>query len=482
VLVPGFIDGHTHVVGVGEKMRRIPLEGVRTIPELLTVVRDRAGMTPPGEWILGNGEFEMFHERQLAEGRLPTLQEMNDAAPAHPVWLTRGDDAALVNGQALRRVGVDPAAPGAAPAPIVRDAAGRPTGFVAGKQGLLLFRPVLPVFAPEDRSRIIREMAARFHAAGVTSVVDCGLIGEFDRDWAAYRALRADGAFRLRVNLMVRLDTTGSLADTIAQIRALPIGYGDGDAWLRVGTLKLIYDGEISTAWMRVPYPGRPGDFGVRWFEPQALREILRAAERREWPMAIHTMGGAAIDSALDAIGEVFPTTYDPRARHSLMHAFFPSPANLRAAKAMNIILSMHPLIFHVYGRSMVREWGPALAAAANPLRDVLASGAPAGGGTDMIPFDPLLSMWTAVTRITKAGDCLGPEQAITPAQALWLHTVGAAAITGEEHRKGSIEPGKLADFTVLSDDPLEAPSDAIKDIRVLMTIVGGHVVHQADA
>ena len=126
----------------------------------------------------------------------------------------------------------------------------------------------------------------------------------------------------------------------------------------------------------------------------------------------------------------------------------------------------------------MVRAWGSQTAARANPLRDMLASGAACGGGTDVIPYDPLLSIWSAVTRRIRTGDVLGAAQALTPRQALWLHTLGAAALTGEERLKGSLEVGKVADITVLSHDVLAMPADEIRRTRALMTVVGGVVAY----
>jgi predicted amidohydrolase YtcJ len=475
--VPGLIDGHTHVTGIGERMQRIQLEGLRSVAEVLAAVRERAGRSAPGEWVLGNGEYDLFAADRLAEGRLPTRDELDAAAPAHPVYLPVGDDAALVNSRALDAAGLRDATPDPPGGTLHRDAGGRLTGLLAGRTAYSFVRRRIPPPTAGQRRHIIEDMLGRFAALGVTSVVDCGLAGQFADDWSAYRHWRAAGRPGPRVALMVRLDTDGPVAGAMRQIDDAPEAFGSGDEWLRVGPVKLILDGEIETAWMREPYPDRPGYTGLRYLDMAAFREIVAHAVDRGWPVAVHTLGGAAIDAAL-AVFEEVRRAGAPPLRHSLMHAFFPTAANLAACRRLGLVLSVQPLLFYVYGAAMIRAWGLGTAGRANPLRDVLAAGAACGGGTDVIPYDPMLSIWSAVTRRIRTGDVLGAAQALAPRQALWLHTLGAAAITGEEHLKGSLEVGKAADVTVLSHDILTGPAEAIRHARALMTIVGGVVVH----
>lgn len=475
--VPGLIDGHTHITGIGERMLRVQLQGLRSVAAVLAAVRERADQTPPGEWVLGNGEYDLFAANRLAEGRLPTREELDAAAPVHPVYLPVGDDAALVNSRALEAAGlgdstVDP--PGGT---LHRDARGRLTGLLTGRSAYSCVRRRIPPPTAGQRRHIIEDMLGRFAALGVTSVVDCGLTGQFADDWSAYRHWRATGRPGPRVTLMVRLDTDGPVASATRQIDDARKAFGSSDEWLRVGPVKLILDGEIETAWMRAPYPGRPGYTGLPYLDVAAFREIVEHASGRGWPVAVHTLGGAAIDAAL-AVFEEAGCARAGTLRHSLMHAFFPTAADLAACRRLGVVLSMQPLLFHVYGAAMIRAWGRETAARANPLRDVLAAGAACGGGTDVIPYDPMLSIWSAVTRRIRSGDVLGVAQALTPRQALWLHTLGAAALTGEERLKGSLEVGKAADITVLSHDILTGPADEIRHARALMTIVGGVVVH----
>jgi predicted amidohydrolase YtcJ len=282
---------------------------------------------------------------------------------------------------------------------------------------------------------------------------------------------------------MARLNTGVSIAEVIRQIDDLPRSSRHADEWLRVGPVKLTFDGEIGTAWMRQPYPGRPAYFGRTYLETGAVREIVQAAVKRQRPVAVHTLGGAAIDALLEILAAIAPGSAAPNGhslRHSLMHVFFPSVANLQRCRELGVVLSMQPLLFHVYGPSMIREWGLEAASAASPLRDIVHSGVMTGAGSDVIPFDPLLSVWSAVTRRVKGGFVLGDAQALSPGEALWLHTQGAALISGEEAIKGSLQVGKIADIAILSDDPLSSPVDLIKETRVIMTLVGGEIAYDA--
>jgi predicted amidohydrolase YtcJ len=210
-----------------------------------------------------------------------------------------------------------------------------------------------------------------------------------------------------------------------------------------------------------------------------AFEQVVTGLNDRGWRVATHAVGDAAIDLVLDTYEKAHAAKSITARRWSIEHAFIGRPDHLPRIKALGLGLSVQD---HLYlaGPSLVSYWGPARAALTTPVRTYLDAGLPVSSGTDapVVPYPPLWTLYHFVTRDTISGGVLGADQRITRQEALRIATMGNAWLTMEEADKGSIEAGKLADLVVLSDDPMTAPEPRLRDAQVLMTIVGGRVVH----
>ena len=288
----------------------------------------------------------------------------------------------------------------------------------------------------------------------------------------------------MRVNFLLRPAQTVDAAAVDAALDAWGVQPDEGDARLRIGGIKLGVDGGFEGGWMRAPY-AEPFDeggtyYGLQTMSDEAFTEIVRLLNRRRWRVAAHAVGDAAIDLVL--AGYAAADADDPIAgkRWSLEHGFIPRDDHFERLRAMGLVVSAQN---HLYlaGPSLVKYWGPERAAWTTPVRRYLDEGLRVAAGTDsaVVPFPPLWTMYHFVTRDTINGGVFGEDQRISREEALRAATLGNAYLTFEEDLKGSIEPGKLADLVVLSEDILTCPPEQIQQTTVLMTMVGGEIVYE---
>jgi predicted amidohydrolase YtcJ len=473
-VVPGLMDNHLHGAGGGPG---VDLSRARTLDEVYAAIRARAQTTPPGEVIVSNSDW---HEAQLTEQRLPLRDDLDRVAPNHPVVLVRGGHEYIVNTAVLRRWGVDEKTTAPEGGRLTRYADGRLNGELVDTARSLI---TLPPPASRTREEQIAARVADYrtlNAAGLTTVRHPGISVE---DYRLLQDMRQRGILTMRVNALLRPG-----GDAAAMTRALDesgLHQDEGDAWLRIGGIKLAVDGGFEGGLMRQPYAepwGEGGTFrGLQTMDRERFTDIVRVLNQRNWRVATHAVGDAAIDMVLDAYERAHAQKPVTDRRWSIEHAFIGRRDHLPRIKALGLGLAVQD---HLYlaGPSLVRYWGAARAALTTPARMYLDAGLPVSSGTDapVVPYPPLWTLYHFVTRDTISGGVLGPEQRVTRAEALRMATRGNAWLMMEEADKGSIETGKLADLVVLSDDPLTCPEPRLRDTTVLMTIVGGRIVHDA--
>jgi predicted amidohydrolase YtcJ len=492
-VIPGLIDSHVHALGVAESEARGAFRDLRTIAEILAWIRENTTAVPDGQWIFSPRVFPT----RLAERRLPTRAELDEASPRHPVVV----DAAyafMVNTAALRASAIGPDTPSPRGGSIVKDAQGRLTGLLRNVGGLLdRFRPASP---PDRLLPALEEVHRRYNEAGITSVI------ERAADLAGYRAyaqLRDQGRAHVRATVTLRVDSDGTVEGTEAFIRSLGLRFGDGDDRLRVGPLKIFADGGIlaGTAFMREPYgPAAASLYGVsdpsyRGFltiPADKIRNIMRTGHRMGWQMCAHVTGDAGVDAVLDAFEAADADRPIRDRRFTLIHAYFPTPAVARRAAALGVAVDTQPAWYYKDADALLPALGEDRLRPFLGVAEWLRAGVKVVLNTDHMfgvdpdhslnPYNPFLTLATAVTRLTEGGQVIGPEQAISREDALRMMTANAAWLSFEESRKGSIEVGKLGDLAVLSDDYLACPPERIKQIRALVTVLGGTVVHEAGA
>lgn len=477
LVVPGLIDSHLHMHWCAMSADHVQLLSARSIADVQRAVREAAAGKPAGEWILSSA---CWHESLLAEGRMPTRGELDEAAPDHPVFLPRGGHIAAVNSAALARAGIDAETPNPQGGLVVRDADGRPTGLLLDAASMLVRRVLPPPPAMERQVELVHAMMASLHGLGIVGVTEPGL----DADKIGfYQALRASGKLTMRTDLLYRAN---NLADTR---RALEFAGFPGDEMLSFSGVKFMLDGGIEGARLGEPYRLVEGEQhdpdyrGLLMLPPggehefvECLAEIAAAGVQ----VQCHAVGDAAIDIVVKAYRRVAEITPIDRLRWSVMHMHLPSTEAIDTLRKIGGMVTAqdHSVLL---GHNMRRWWGDERAAYAAPLRTLIDAGLLVGAGTDapVVPVDPFLCMWWMVTRKTLNGDVLGAAEAISIEEALRLYTIDNARVLGVERDRGSIEPGKLADLAVLSRDILAIPADDIPDTRSLLTMVGGRVVHR---
>ncbi len=425
-------------------------------------------------------------ESFLAEKRFPTRWELDAVAPDHPVILLGiGKHMLVANSLALSLAGIDRHTDDPPGGKLDRDANGELTGVLRerGKLRLDPVRPdnVIPRYSLDERTHALKEVFKHLHANGITSIHD---IVPDPEEVRAYQALREQGELALRVQMLIR----GIESHTpLEHVVALGLKQGLGDEWLKIGGIKMSVDG--ACAWRNAatydPYPGEPDNCGIVRIPQEELDEKVLACHLAGLRVAIHAIGQKAVDMALQAIEKALEARPDPGHRHRIEHAYLPAPAGqLERMRRLGVIASPQPSFIWGFGDAWVDIWGKEHLETVMPMRTLLDLGIRTMGSTDYpcVPIRPLLTVQSAVTRRTRAGEVLGPREAIGLHEALLLQTRGAAYGGYEERVKGSIELGKLADLVVLSQDPYSVPAEEIGSIQVDATVLGGELVFQREA
>jgi predicted amidohydrolase YtcJ len=480
-VIPGFNEGHLHMMSTGQGLMKVNLQDrrIRTISDLIHAVADRVKITPKGEWVEGWG----WDQSKLQENRFPTRWDLDRVSPEHPVYLTRTCfHIAVANSKALELAGITKQIPQPEGGEIVKDEKGAPTGALLERPAFSFVEKLIPKPDLRQKKEAIKAACKAFNAAGITSVNDGGLdIGDFQ----AYQEVMNEGNLTVRVYGMVRLELREISDDeAIAYLRHIGPRNGFGTDYLKMGAIKITMDGGVGgrTALMRTPYiTGKANNFGIQSVAQDRLRKIITLANQMGWQMAIHAAGGKAMDNVLAVFREADEETPIRGRRWYLVHAYDPSPENFEDLKRMGVGVATNPGFIHFVGDSFVFNMGREWASHASPLKDYLRHGIPISGGSDaaVTPYPPLYGIYAAVTRKTQlSGEVLGPDQCISVAEALRVFTMGGTWMTFEENIKGSIEPGKLADLVVLGEDILSVHPDRIPDVPVLATYVGGKKVY----
>ena len=392
----------------------------------------------------------------------------------------------VVNSRALELTGIDRNTPDPEGGRYYRHPeTGEPTGLMLERPAFQPFLSLIPDYTMEDKLQATREINEIYASLGITSLLNPGE----DRDnVAALEELWRRREMTIRWNTLYWVmpsQYAGKPYDEVVDmLRGLGPANGFGDEWLRIGGIKLIADGGFEGAYMREPF--LEDEFGSGWrgikmWDDDSLLTVLRAARDTNCGVFIHELGDAALDQVLDTMDLVDQEKSITGRRWTLEHGgILPTPRNLEQARRMGILVSTQQAMGWAVGATTRRFWGEHRGSNMKPNRTWMDAGVVVKGGSDVGPYDPMLGMWTCVTRTNVAGEPMDPGESITREEALRIYTINGAYGTFEENTKGSIEPGKLADMLVLSDDFLTVPEDGIRDIRVLSTFVGGRPVYRA--
>jgi hypothetical protein len=467
-VVPGFSDNHLHNAGGGPG---VDLSRARSLSDVLAAIAARVKRSKTGEIIASNRDW---HEGQLKEQRLPLRRDLDSVAPANPVVLIRGGHEYILNSAALARWKIDEKTPEPDGGRISRYEDGSLNGELVDRAKTLVplgeLAPHVTVQGATNEQQLAAKVAEfkTLHAAGLTSV---RLAGVGPSDIVRLADMRQRGVLTMRVNALL---TSSAVGDPRQD---------EGDEWLRIGGVKLMTDGGFEGGWMREPYAepyGEDGSYrGLPLMAADTLTSLVRTFNRAGWRVFTHAVGDAAIDQVLAAYEAADAEKTIIGRRWGIEHAFIAREDQFPRMKKLGLAISAQHHLY-VAAPSLVKYWGPERAARTTPMRAMLDSGLPVSVGTDsaVVPYPPLWAIYHFVTRDTISAGVIGRDQRITREEALRANTMGGAWLTFEERTKGSIEVGKLADLVVLSDDIMTCPEKRLEQMQVLMTMVGGRVVH----
>lgn len=476
-VLPGLIDSHLHQLASALDRPKVPLLDAKDVGDVASAVGARVARSSPGEWVVARAGW---HESVLAEGRLPTRHDLDPVSPHHPVYIPRGVHVATVNSAALAAAGITRDTPDPDGGVIVRDGSGEPTGVLLeeAKELVAAHLPAQP--STVEQQRLLAEQMREHNALGITSVTEPGLSAEqFD----LYTGLWELGGLTTRCHLLWRVRNLDDVRAAIAAFHPR-----SGDDLLRRDGVKYYADGGVEGAYLKEPYELVPGEQedpdyrGLMFLPPGGVDELVEMyveAARHGFQAQTHVVGDATFDTVTAALAQANARVPLADRRFAVIHAFLPTPEGLGIMRRAGVLATVqdHPILL---GYNQTRWWGPRRAGYAIPVRDLLDAGVRAGGGTDgpVVPHNPFWSMWWMTTRRTLRGDVLGPEQVITPAEALDLYTRGSAYTQFAEHSLGTLETGKLADLVVVNGDPRHAPPDELFDMTARTTVVNGKIVH----
>jgi hypothetical protein len=452
-IAPGFNDAHCHPFAFASSLLSVDCSpaSVRNIAELQAQIHDKAKQVPKGDWIRAIG----YNEFYLAEKRHPTRWDLDKATPYHPVKLThRSGHACVLSSLALQQVGISLETSEPPGGFIERDLeTGEPNGLLLGMNDWV--GRAIPPLSKKELERGIRLANQEYLAHGVTSLQDATWGDSLSR-WQTFQQLQEEGMLATRVSMMIGIDA-------LEEFQGRGLSTGSGNSRLRLGAVKMVLD-EITD--LLNP--------------PQAeLEQQVLQAHKAGFQVALHVVEESTLGAAITALEHALEQIPKPDHRHRLEHCSVCPPQLAQRLKALQAVVVTQPPFIYYSGERYLETLPPTQLKWLYPIGSWLRNGLKIAASSDspVVPLNPLIGIYAAVTRAAETGQVLSPNEGVSPLEALQMYTVGAAHASFEERIKGSITPGKLADLVVLSDDPSQASPEEIKEIEVRMTIIGGEVI-----
>ncbi len=483
-LLPGFIEGHGHFLGLGQARMMLDLRDTTSFDQIVELVAEAVAHAEPGTWITGRG----WHQERWSPSPQPsydgvaTHHALSAVSPDNPVLLTHASGhGSFANARAMAAAGIDRDTPDPDGGTIVRDSDGEATGFLRQAAQLparaALQRAEANLDEAARQARFERQVelaGAEALRHGITSFHDQGAsFAEIDR----LRTLAEAGRLPVRLHLAVRGETNADMAARLSDYRLV----GHANDFLTVRAIKRQIDGALGThgAWLLRPYSDKPDTSGLPQTDPEDLRQTARIALEHGFQLNTHAIGDRGNREALDIYQSIFEQHPDHDLRWRIEHAQNLHPDEVPRFAALGVIASMQGIHATSDGPWVPSRLGEERARRkAYVWRSLLDAGATICNGTDVPvePISPIASFTATVTRRMANGEAFFPEQAMTREEALQSYTLGCAQAVFEEELLGSIRPGKLADLVVLNANPLTVDESALAELQVEMTLVGGEI------
>ncbi len=465
-VIPGFVDSHIHIHG--DAPWHIDLTKMRSIAEICDGVRAKAAGLPEGHWVTGFG----WAEDQLAENRLPHRKDLDEAAPGNPVVLTRaGAHSAVANSRAFAAAGLDSSSPDPDGGVLERDPDGELSGVIRERQDLVLERA--PVAKPEEtRADFVRRLRDLLRL-GITSIVQAADTPDNFPEWEhVYNEHRGE----------LPRASVQQLWQGARPMAAFGKKTGDGDEWLRVGAVKVFVDGGFTgpAAYTSEPYKGQ-GDYrGKLNLSLEALQQQIYEAHDAGWQLGIHAIGDAAIALTVDSLAKALTRAPRDDHRHYLNHfTLMPPPETMETMARHSIGITTQANFLYTLEQRYVDNLDGERLERNNPLRTPMNHGIHLALSSDILPIGPFVGLYAATTRKGRSGRVFAEDERLSIHEAIRAYTQKGAFLTFEEGEKGSLEPGKAADFVVLDHDPYAVDPGALLDAEVVQTYLAGRLVYE---
>jgi len=476
-VLPGLIDVHTHAIDWAKGIVRGEIAtgypAVRSVGDIVGAVRERVRTVPAGSWISSGG----WDDSKLGERRYLTRGDLDPVSPEHPVYLVHvSGHLAVANTVALRLAGIGRDAPDPQGGVIERGDGGEPTGILKDTAMALMAR-LLPPDPPDLARRAAKLASERAAEAGLTTIHDVALS---PADMRAYQEADALGWLKVRVRLVPLVD---SVADA-ERLAAQGLRTGFGSERLKLGGVKMFADGGMGARTIAIydpPVAGEPGNLGLLVWKTEDMRKAHRLLAAAGWQLVTHAIGDRAMDQVLDSYEETIRELGLKDHRFRIVHAGVSTPAIQKRLRALSVGVDGNPPFVYWIG-SWFRKYGADRVRWSYPGRSYVEAGIVAGAGSDVpvTPISPWWGIWAGVARKDlETGEVLAPEERLPVRDVLRMYTRNGAWLGFEEGRVGVLAPGAFADLIVVDRNVLTVPTDELKDVKVLQTIVAGQVVSE---
>ena len=479
-VVPGLNDSHLHVIrgGLNYNME-LRWDGVPSLADALRMLKAQAQRTPPGQWVRVVGGWTEF---QFAERRMPTLEEINAAAPDTPVFILHLYCHALLNQAALRACGYTKDTPNPPGGEIQRDGKGNPTGLLIARPNATILYATLakgPKLPPEHQMNSTRHFMRELNRLGLTSIIDAGGgFQNYPEDYAVIEELHKRGELTVRVAYNLFTQKPKQEMDDFARwIKSTAPGRGD-DFYRCNGAGEMLVFSAADFEDFLEPRPDLPVSL------ERELKDVVAMLVSNKWPFRLHATYNESITRFLDVFEEVNREVPFRGLNWFFDHCETISDRNLDRVKALGGgIAVQHRMAYQ--GEYFIERYGANAAKRTPPIRKMLELGIPVGAGTDatrVASYNPWVSLYWMVTGKTVGGVSMYPDgNCLTREEALRLYTQGSSWFSNEAGKKGALAPGQLADFAVLTDDYFAVAEEDIKRIESVLTVVGGKIVHATE-
>lgn len=490
-VIPGLIESHVHALRAARGELIQPHQELNSVAEIQAWIREKVKEVPPGRWIT----VPRTDITRLKERRRPTPAELDAACSTHPVYMNIARKNVL-NTRGFELIGIRKEGDTLAGARVIFDEAGKPLMMEGGGGAIskLIPRETVP---PEATREALKKLHAIYNSVGITSILERG--SRVD-EYREYELLKEQNELTVRMTMTIREQLRS--AEAVQEFtKKLGLITGDGDDWVRVGPLKISVDGGIHWGSTRLsePYgekrikfyvledPDYRGDLA---YSRELMAEIFEEGQKLGWQMCCHATGDGSVNEILSALEEVNQRLPVKGRRFCITHAYFPSDESVKRSSNLGVCYDTQTYLFYRDADAINQVYGPSWVNRFMGLKMFVDAGVPVAINSDhmngfdpdhsMNAFNPFLALYIAVSRRDIYGDVYGPQQKLSRELALRCMTSDAAYISFEEDKKGTLEPGKLADLVVLDRDYLTCPEEEIKQIKPLLTVLDGKVVYDA--